>query len=99
LGRESVEADAANRSVFVQELLLALMSAPTDNVSSERECSWSSVEDLLSDSDGSLSRSVTGNDTDAAAAADLCDEPLSIGVANCLAVDSQKVACWRAGVS
>jgi len=84
--------------VFVQELLLlALMSAPTDNVSSERECSWSSVEDLLSD--GSLSRSVTGNDTDAAAAADLCDEPLSIGVANCLAVDSQKVAYWRAGVS
>jgi len=85
--------------VFVQELLLlALMSAPTDNVSSERECSWSSVEDLLSDSDGSLSRSVTGNDTDAAAA-NHCDEPLSIGVANCLAVDSQKVACWRAGVS
>jgi len=59
---ESREADLANRSLFVQEILLALMSESTDGVppgisSGEQEC-WSSVEDLqLSDSDGSLSKS------------------------------------------
>ena len=58
--RESREADWADRSLFVQELLLALMSESSDviqpGIFSEQEC-WSSVDDLqLSDSDGLLSK-------------------------------------------
>jgi len=48
--QESREVDSADRSLFVQELLLALMSESTNTIQSgifsEQEC-WSSVEDLL----------------------------------------------------
>jgi len=59
--KASREADSADRSLFVQELLLALMSESTDNIQpgmfSEREL-WSSTDDLpLSDSDGLMSKS------------------------------------------
>ena len=54
------EADRADRSLFMQELLLALMSDSTDairtGITNVHE-SWSSVEDLLLSSDGLLSES------------------------------------------
>jgi len=59
----SREAGRADRSLFVQELLLALMSDSTDavqtGISNEHEY-WSSAEDLLSSSmDGLLSESAS----------------------------------------
>ena len=57
----SRETDRADRSLFVQELLLALMSDSTDAIRtgiSEHEL-CSSVEDLLLSSDGLLSESAS----------------------------------------
>lgn len=57
----SREADRADRSLFIQELLLALMSDSSDSaqtgVSNEPEF-WSSVEDVVLSSDGLLSETV-----------------------------------------
>jgi len=81
--RANREADRADRSLFMQELLLALMSESTDAVhtstSSDQEIT-SSAEDLLwFDMDGILSKSadspaVSSNQGSVSSLAAVCDD-------------------------
>ena len=90
------EADQANRSLFVQELLLALMSDSTDairtGISNELE-SWSSVEDLLLTSDGVLSESTdspaaSSQNGSTCSLAAVCDDTDSALMANSRVVEN-----------
>jgi len=94
--QESHEADRADRSLFVQELLLALMSDSTDairtGISNEPEF-WSSVEDLLLSSDGLLSESAdslaaSSQHGSTSSLAAVCDGADSAVMANSLVVEN-----------